>query len=318
MLMKETVAGVDISAGGVAVACATPRRNGGLDVSHAGYAELPPAADTDTVASIVRDVWKKSRIPTYTVASCLNSGSLLLQYYAYQGLTEEETHSALRLEAEESLQTAAKNILYDVHEHKSKDAPATGSTQSREGVLVAAARSAVDDHRRLLKSAGLYPVVLDVGALAVCNLWLHLNSGAATGDVVFAVTLTRETAHLVIVAANGRVYPRTIVCGSGDWASSVDYLVDNITGQQEYAEAKLGMPRATRLLLTGELPGGAAFIEEVARRIPQFPVEGWSPMSDKRVRVASGVRQFKNDPDLAGRMTVSLGLALRGGDRDGV
>ncbi len=316
MWPRETVAGVDISDGGVAVACVVPRRGGGLDVTHAGYAEIPGGTQETDIAGIVRSVWRHAAMPTYTVASCLNTGSLLLQYFHYQDLSEDETRSALRLEAEESLQVPAKDLLFDWHALARKEASA-GKTTAREGVLVAAPRAAVDQHRGVLASAGLYPVVLDVGALAVCNLWLHLSGGRQPDDVVFAVNLTRQSAHLVILAADGRVYPRTIVCGSGDWSTSIDYLVDNITGQEDYAETKLGMPPVRRILLTGSIPGGGAFIDRV-QALVAHPVEGWTPMAGEQVSVARRASRLKTNPDLARRMTVSLGLALRGFDSDGV
>ena len=315
-MYRETVAGVDISDGGIAVACVAPRRGGGLGVSHAGYAEIPGDAKDADVAAIVRAVWKQAAIPTYTVASCLNTGSLLLQYFHYQNLSEDEMRSALRLEAEESLQVPAKDLLFDWHCVRAGGA-ASDRAPAREGVLVAAPRAAVDQHRSILASAGLYPVVLDVGALAVCNLWLQLDGARLRDEVVFAVNLTRQSAHLVILASAGRVYPRTIVCGSGDWSTSIDYLVDNITGQEDYAETKLGLPPVRRILMTGSIPGGSAFIEKVRSRVAH-PVEGWTPMAGEQVSVARRASRLKTDADLARRMTVSLGLALRGFDRDGV
>lgn len=313
----ESVAGVDISDGGVAVAYVVPRRDGGLDVTHAGYAEIPGAAKDADIADVVRGLWRSSGMPTCTVASSLNSGSLLLQYFHYKDLTAEETRSALRLEAEESLQIPAKDILFDWHVMAQRGETKGARTSASEGVLVAAPRAAVDQHLAVLSGAGLYPVILDVGALAVCNLWLHLSDGRAPDDVVFAVNLTRQSAHLVILAADGRAYPRTIVCGSGDWDTSIDHLVDNITGQEEYSESKLGMPPVRRILLTGSIPGGGAFQEKLGRRLAH-PVEGWTPMAEERVTVSRRARQLKTDPDLARRMTVSLGLAMRRFDHDGI
>lgn len=313
---RESVAGVDISDGGVAVAYVVPGRDGSLEVTHAGYAEIPGSAKDADISGIVRGLWRSTGMPTSTVASSLNSGSLLLQYFHYRDLSEDETRSALRLEAEESLQVPAKDLLFDWHVMAQREAKGP-RTAASEGVLVAAPRVAVNQHLAVLSGAGLYPVILDVGALAVCNLWLHLSAGRAPDDVVFAVNLTRQSAHLVILAADGRAYPRTIVCGSGDWDTSIDHLVDNITGQEEYSESKLGMPPVRRILLTGSIPGGGAFLEKLGRRLAH-PVEGWTPLAEERVSVSRRARQLKTDPDLARRMTVSLGLAMRRFDRDGV
>lgn len=312
-MLRERIAGIDISAGGVAVACVVPRSKGGLLVTHAAYAEIPGGADTAAVADIIRQLWKKARIPTFTVASCINSGSLFLEHFSHLGLSEEESRSTLRMEAEESLQVGAQHLLYDVHEFHAAGAPSSAAP-TREGFLVAARRSIVDEHRNLLRLAGLYPVICDVDALAVCNLWLFLNpNGVAPVDGVFFVNLTRRMAHLAILSADGRVHPRTIVCGSADWASSIDYLIENISGQIDYVETKFGMPPPGRLLLTGELPRErGSFVEKISRQLPNFPVECWSPMADDRVHASGTARQIKNDPEIAPRMTACLGLALRG------
>lgn len=310
--VREMVAAVDITASGIAVARVKAGADGRLKVSHAGHAEISAAASDLEIAAALRRLWREARMPTYTVCSCINSGSLLLQYFSYRDLTRSELASALRIEAEDSLQLPGENLVIDWHE-LTRSELADDQQGTREGVLVTAVRQEVDRHRRLLAMAGLYPVVFDVASLAVCNLWLHLNRVANADEVVFVVNLTRHSANLVVLDGRGRVYPRTILTHRANWGEAADYLVENIVGQEEYAESKLRLPSVSRLLLTGDMPAGKALIDAISAAVAH-PVEHWTPLQDPAVRVAGRARRVLDNPEIARRMTVCLGLALRGCD----
>lgn len=307
---REWIAGVDITGNGIAVARVQAGAGGRVRVTHAGYAELSANASDADIAHRLRKLWHEARMPTYTVCSCVNTGSLLLKHFSYRDLTHPELASALRIEAEESLQTPSESLVIDWHEvsraGQSDDRPGL-----REGLLVVTNREEIDRQRRLLAAAGLYPVIIDVASLAVCNLWLHMRRADPTDPVIFVVNLVRHAANLVVLDHEGRVYPRTILTHFGSWAEAADYLVDNIVGQENYAVSKLKMHPVGKLLLTGEVPAGNALVESI-RTATGHPVEHWTPLEDPRLQVARGARSVLEQPEIARRMTVCLGLALRG------
>ncbi len=316
MAIREQVAGIDITETGVAAACIASAR-GGVVVTHAWFEPLPPEAPSAEVAHRIRKVWHRGGFRTRTVAAALNSGALLVRHFRYEGLSEDEARSALRLEAEESLQIPAKDLCTDVHLVRAPGNSGEGRCEALEGLMVAAPRDAVNGLVRLLAEAGLFPVLVDVGAMAVCNLWLYLNAGREGDEVVFAINLTHRQAHMVILDRGGRAYPRTVVCGSSDWTGSLDYLAENILSQIEYAETNLGFAPTRKVLLTGETPADPAMMDRLAAAT-ELGVEAWTPLADPSVRKAGRVRVVSDDLAIARRMTVSLGLALRGLDGNAV
>ena len=64
-------------------------------------------------------------------------------------------------------------------------------------------------------------------------------------------------------------------------------------------------------MLNGEVPAGTSLVEAL-RTATGHPVEHWTPLEDPRLQVARGARSVLEQPEIARRMTVCLGLALRG------
>ena len=73
-------------------------------LTHAGWQEYAPDASDDEIAQVIRKLWRKTRMPTRTVCGGLQSRSLCLKYFRYPDLSQMELASALKLEAEETLQ----------------------------------------------------------------------------------------------------------------------------------------------------------------------------------------------------------------------
>ncbi len=308
-LFKERIVGLDVSDSGVAAACVVSEGRH-LVVTHAHRLPLPPSASDEEIIATIRSVWKQGKFPSRTVASVLNTGSLLLKYFKYDGLTEEEIASALRLEVEEALQLSAEDICLDWQWTRHN-----GQSSSSEGILVAAPRGEVERHVALLTAAGLYAVAVDAGALATCNLWYSLNQGAGGEDCVFTITLSRRQAHMVLATREGRAYPRSIVCGGASWDCALDYLIENAQNQLDYGETKLDFPAPDRVLLAGEIPSVPTFVEDLAQRVGTV-VEIWTPVTTPQVIVQPRVRELKETPEEARRFTACLGMALRGGGDD--
>lgn len=314
MAWREVIAGLDVTESGVAAACVDVSRNQ-LVVTRGAFEAWAEGEGEGDARLTIRRLWRKARIPSRLVCTSLNSGAVLLHYFRYEGLTEEQVRSAVRLEAEETLQIPSQDLVLDCHLVGSNGTEGAGGVC--EGVLAAAPRSAVDDYCRRLQIAGIVPVILDAAPLALANLWLWLKRERADEQVVFLVGLTRRQAHLVQVSREGRAFARTVVFESAESAAIGSYLSENIASQQEYAETRIGMPAARRVLITGEGSGDETLRALLSRRL-EVAVEEWLPLTDPAVRCEGPARSLLADAGVARRMAVCLGLALRGlddGDR---
>ena len=307
---NEEIAGINIGDGFVSAARIVRRSRKKILLTHAGWMEYASGASDAEIAQVIRKLWKKCRMPTRTVCGYVHSRSLCLKYFKYPDLALHELTSALRLEAEESLQLSPEQILLDWHINRSKNDPYTRQGEQLQGVLVAVEKKQVNRQMSLLKRAGLYPVVMDVGSTSLCNLYLALRGESVTSEsAVCVVNLSRYNADISILYNDHYIYPRTIISRSADWESKVQYLIENISDALLYYHVKVDKTPVMQLVLTGFVPDEPEFIAQIHDTIG-LPTEIWHPLKDDNFMIAHSVRSLKDDAG-APLVTTSLGLGLR-------
>jgi Tfp pilus assembly PilM family ATPase len=163
----------------------------------------------------------------------------------------------------------------------------------------------------LVKKAGLYPVMIDVGCTSLCNLYLTLRGdNVNTENAVCLVNLSRYHADISILYNDHFIYPRTIISRSAEWSSKVQYLIENISDALLYYHVKVDKTPVTQLILTGYVPTEPEFVAQIHDTIG-LPTEVWSPMRDENFMIAHAVKNAKDYDVVTPLMTTSLGLGMR-------
>jgi len=306
--IKENIAGLNIGDGFVCASRIVRRGRKKIQLTHAGWMEYAPDATDDEIVQTIRRLWRKARIPTRTVCIGLQSRSLCLKYFSFPDLSQGELSSALKLEAEESLQLAPENILLDWHINRPKNDPYTQLGEQLKGILVAVPKEQANRQMMLVKKAGLYPVIMDVGCTSLCNLYLSLRGEKVSKENgVCVVNLSRYSADISILYNDHYIYPRTIISRSAEWSSKVQYLIENISDALLYYHVKVDKTPVTQLVLTGFVPEDKAFVAQIHDTIG-LPTEVWTPLNDDNFSVGGSVDESNVMSPL---MTTSYGLALR-------
>ncbi len=306
--IKESIAGISIGDGFVSASRVIRRGRKKIQLTHAGWMEYAPDASDDDIVQVIRKLWKKTGMPTRTVCVGMQSRSLCLKYFSYPDLSQGELQSALKLEAEESLQLSPEDIVLDWHINRPKNDPYTQLGEQLQGVLVAVPKQQANRQMMLVKKAGLYPVIMDVGCTSLCNLFLALRGEKVSRENgVCVVNLSRFSADVSILYNDHYIYPRTIISRSAEWSSKVQYLIENISDALLYYHVKVDKTPVTQLVLTGFVPEDPAFVAQVHDTIG-LPTEVWSPLRDGNFSVGAKVKEANVITPL---MTTSLGLALR-------
>ena len=307
-LVREQVAGLDIGEHHAAVAFMV-RHQGKPALAHLGLTEFDADADERTQARTLRDLWRRTGIHTCTVCVSLRSPSLLLKYFRYEGLEEAELPSALRLEAEASLQADQRDLLMDWQiTSRRKDG---GGPPTLEGVLVAAPLPSVQRLQRLLSRAGLYPVICDVAGMALANLALTLRPPSEQDGPLGVAHLGEQSAELVILDPGGDVYPRTLLARSAQPGESLRYLLGGIEDNLKYYMFKLHERAVSRLLFTGLVRGREDILGQF-RGAGNAAVEFWNPLEGLPTFHTGAARQARSLQDQGSLLAPALGLALRG------
>ena len=307
---EEDVVGLDVGDGIISAARVKVGREGGIRLRNAGWAEYPVGASARDMAAAIRRVWRTAAMPSVSVCAAFRSRSTVLRYFRYPALSPDEFESALRMEAEETLQLAQEEICLDWHLNRGNATGASGAGQHpSEGMLVAAPAKDVEQFLDMLRMAGLYPVTLDLGATAVGNLFRALSPGPKSGGDVCILHLTRQGADIAVLFDRTSLYARTIFARSEAWESSIDYLAEGVKDALKYYEFKLRYRPPQRLLVSGRIPRAPGFIEGF-RDATGMAAELWDPLA----QVVPG--SFRVRRLLAGRqglppLAASIGLALR-------
>jgi Tfp pilus assembly PilM family ATPase len=310
--VKEDVVGLDIGDGYVAAAKVRPGSGRFLRVTHAGCVRYGSGAPRKEIASAIRDLWRRCRMPTYTVCSCLRSPSVAVRHFRHSALSQSELESALRLQAEEALHKPAGDVVVDwVIDPDGAGAANGGGGDAREGVFVAAARHEVQDHLSLLEAAGLFPIIVDTTSLAVANLFLRLERHAAEEETVCVAHVHGHSADIVVLHGGGAVYPRTLFFPASMHDGAPEFLSSHINDELRYFQYKLRKPAVTRLYLSGQTQGRGKLTELLSEKT-EVPVEPWDPMQSVKLGRGKAVVGLDGDSPDPGVMITCLGLGLRG------
>jgi Tfp pilus assembly PilM family ATPase len=309
---NENIAGINVGDGFVSASRIVRRGRRKIALTHAGWMEYAPDTPDEELVQIIRKLWRQCRIPTRTVCVGLHSRSLCLKYFKYPDLSQIELVSALKLEAEESLQLPPEQIMLDWHLNRPRNDPYTQQGEQLQGVLVAVSRDQVVRRMNLVKKAGLLPVMMDVGCTSLCNLYLTLRGESVnTENAVCVVNLSRYTADISILYNDHYIYPRTIISRSADWERKVQYLIENISDALLYYHVKVDKTPVNRLVLTGFVPDSPEFLGQIHDTIG-LPTEVWNPLQDKNFVIAGSAAGWaKGAEAVTPLMTTSLGLGLR-------
>lgn len=306
-LSTSDVVGINFGDSHITAARLKGKGEGPYSLTHAACVPYDPAASEKEIASVIKSLWKTAKFPTSSICASLRSAALVVRYFKFPAMSAGELKGALELQAEESMQVSRGSLVVDWH--LNRDGTEGGGLV--EGVLVAAPSKDVDRWLNILFAAGLDPMVLDVRAMAVANLYAALG-GRKTDAVTCLVNLSPHSADVIVLSKTGALYPHTVFCRATAWGETPAFLSENIRDVTKYSEFKLDWEPVQRVVLTGELPADAGFVAKVQEGV-RLPVERWDPLTALTVKSKGLQNVLDSGSDHGAMLVPSLGLALRRG-----
>jgi Tfp pilus assembly PilM family ATPase len=306
-LTKETVIGLDIGSEQISMAQVEVRGAKNMHLSNAGWAPLTPGLDVAGTAAVLRNLWKECRLSCFTVASCLRSPTLMVRHFRFPSLNDEELTAALGLEAEEVLQLDLDQIAMDWHENVIDATP--DDSRGREGVLVAVPQGELTRHQDILETAGLLPVIVDVGCTALGNVYMGLHGDEHRENAVCLLNLTGRMADVAILFDGNAMYPRCLT-NVGDGEGRDRYLSDSLTDVLKYYQFKLRREPVNTIVITGQAPGMESLCENIQRRVG-LPVSIWDPCQDIHIRNGRVRQLLERHPEQGLTLSTAIGVAMR-------
>ena len=302
--------GLDVGAGLAAAARVKLDGRGRLRLKEVAWTPYNPKGSPDDVAAAIRRMWRRGKLSRFSVVSCLRSRALTLKRFQYPPLGEAELESALRLEAEETLQMSPDDVVLDWQMNPEPSEKMGHGGRQVTGTLVAVPRSEVDAHVKVLRRAALLPVAADVSCFALVNLFRTCMPPETLNGVYCLARLGTQSADIAVIYDGTAVYPRTVFVHAGQAADPGKYYAESIKDVLAYYRFKLHLPDVDKVYLTGVVDGDK---RTLIRDAVDVPVEVWDPLT----QVYGMSRRISNqlaEADLPARagVAVAMGLALRG------
>lgn len=339
----KNLIGVDIGSSSIKV-CQIKETRKAYSLVNFAYAPLPPQAivdgqvmDGNTVADTLQQIWRTARIGQKEISLGVSGQSAIIRKITIPMMTPEELEEQIQWEAEQHIPFDIKDVQIDYQVLKRNQ-----ETGQMELLLVAAKRDQINDYAQLARDARLKPIVCDIDAFSIQNLF-ELSRGLPPEQTVALINIGANLTSLNIISNGISAFTREIAngghaiteqvqkqlgipfeiaegykCGTGEAPappqvaqiveSATDGIAAEIQRSLDFFMATSGDGEISRIYVTGgtsKIPSLSRAIERRAR----VPVEVWAPterltIDNKRV---DATLLGAHAPQLA----VALGLALR-------
>lgn len=344
MAEGKNLVGVDIGASSVKVAQLRETRKK-LQVVRWGWAPLPPQTIIDghvmnsgAVTEALNRVFQDGKIQQREVAIGVYGQSVIVRKITVPMMTQAELDEQIHWEAEQHIPFDIKLMSVDYEVLRRR--PDAGQMDL---LLVAAKKDEINDYAGILREARLKPVVVDINAFTIQNIFEH-QFGAPGDPTIALLNVGAAVSSLNIVSKGVSAFTREIT-NAGN--TITEEIRKALSCSYEQAEAYKHGGGTTQILpqevttiinqacqaLAGEIQrsldfylatsgeqeigkiyvsGGSAYLAPLVQAIERrarVPVQLFDPMASLEVD-----SKLANEPQLramSAQMVVALGLSLR-------
>jgi len=314
-----------------------------------GMVPLPPEVivegavmDAGRVVEAIRELLVSQKVTTKEVVISVSGSSVIIKRVSVADMTDEELAESIKWEAEQYIPFSIDDVNVDFQKL------GTGAVQGQADVLlVAVKKDKINDYVNLVKEAGLEPVVMDVDAFALANMY-ELNYAIEEGTTAL-LNIGASVMNINILKDGVSIFTRDITVGGnrytealqrdfgftyedaekvkrGDEVEGADQeqlssvmssVTDDIVAETqrsfEFFRSTTGSDKVSRVLVSGGCARIGNFITVLSGRL-EVPVEVVDPF--KKIKIDPKRFESTVIAESAPLCAVAVGLAIRRpGDR---
>lgn len=353
MAKGKLAVGLDIGSSSVKMILLKEQRKRGqlnFALQNFGMKPLPPEAIVDgalmnstAIVQAIQELMAELKVKQREVAIGVSGHSVIIKKISMPRMTQEELEESIQWEAEQYIPFDVKDVNIDT---QILNPDANDATGQMDVLLVAAKKDMINDYTTVVSEAGLQPVVVDVDAFAVQNMF-DVNYEAPPSETVVLINAGASVVNINIVANGTTTFTRDVTIGGNQFTEEIQKQL-NVSYEEAEAlkcgggrhDADAVVPQEVERVISGVaeqvageiqrsldfyagtapdanfakvfLSGGTAKIPALFKTIEQrvgVPVEIMNPF--KNIEIDN--RKF--DPafimDVAPMAAVAVGLALR-------
>jgi len=225
----------------------------GFKITRFGMKDIPSGLiddgmvkDHGAVAEAIKELFKVHKIKEKHVALSIGGYSIIIKVISLQSMPEEELQETIQFEAEQYIPFDISDVNLDFQIlGEDLDNP-----NQMNVLLVAAKKEIVEDYANLIQMAGLIPVVIDVDAFALQNIY-EINYNPENENVALIDIGTSKTT-LNILKGKLSVLIRDVPMGCGkineQIISRVGCSLDEAESSYHTEQSKGGSPEAKEVV----------------------------------------------------------------------
>ncbi len=198
--------------------------------------------DAGRVVSIIKELAEEQDLKTKDVAFSVSGHAVIVKKIQLAAMSEDELEESIKWEAEQYIPFDINDVNIDFH---ILDTPETEEINEQMDVLLAAVkREKLSEYSTIVSEAGLRPVVVDVDAFTLENMY-SINYEINPDEVVALVDIGASVMNISIIKGGVFAFMRDISIGGNRYSETI---------QREF---NLNFEQA-ELVKKGEAPGGVS------------------------------------------------------------
>lgn len=210
MAKGKNLLGLDIGANSIK-ACLLKETKRGLNLQTFDVYELPDEAivegavmNSGVIVDAIRELVSRNKIKQRQCALAVAGYSVIIKKITLPLMTQEELDESIQWEAEQYIPFDISDVYLDV------EMLATRAAQGQMDVLlVAAKKETVNDYVNVAREAGLEPMVMDVQACDLQNMF-EVNYGGAGNETIVLIDVGAAVTNINVLTDGVTTFTRDI------------------------------------------------------------------------------------------------------------
>lgn len=222
MLFKRKIEPIALDIGSTFIKLVQLKGSGkNYSLSKFGMVQLPPEVivegavmDANRVSEAIKELLAGQKVKTKEVVLSVSGSSVIVKRVSIADMTEEELAESIKWEAEQYIPFSIDDVNVDFQ----KIGPAAVEGQA-DVLIVAVKKDKINDYVNLVKDAGLEPVVVDVDAFALANMY-ELNYEMESG-ITALLNIGASVMNINILRDGVSIFTRDITVGGNRYTEAL-------------------------------------------------------------------------------------------------
>ena len=219
---SKNILGLDVGSSSIKVAELRESKTG-YELVNFGIEPLPHETIVDStimnapaVVSAIRKLLSAHQIKAKQVCTSVSGHSVIIRKITLPLMTEEEIEGNIQWEAEQYIPFDINEVNIDWQRLETENE----DQESQDVLLVAVKKDMVNDYVAVINEAGLDPVIMDIDAFSVQNMF-EVNLEPRKGQVNALVNIGASVININIVRDGNSVFTRDMSIGGNHFTEEI-------------------------------------------------------------------------------------------------